>query len=132
MKKALKRIGVGTFSAFLLYFGAFYVLGWLAPSNDAINQFYSEHFYKLREWKERNYLKQVDRYEGRFTNYADGKAGIQYPEGGGISFFIPDSLRPQTENIPDGTFVSADIGPLLDRTSVGIYYYELRNITAQN
>jgi hypothetical protein len=132
MKKALKRITAITFAAFLSYFGAFYVLGWLAPSNDTVNQFYSKHFYKLREWKERDYLKQVDRYEGAFRIYADGKAGIQYAEGKGISFFIPDSLRSQTESIPNGALVSANIGPLLDASSVGIYHYELRNISVKN
>lgn len=132
MKTALKRITIGTFAAFLLYFGAFYVLGWLAPSNDTINRFYSKHFYELREWKERNYLKQFDRYEGAFRNYTDGKAGIQYAEGKGISFFIPELLRSQTESIPDGAFVSANIGPLLDESSVGIYHYELRNISVRN
>ena len=132
MKKALKRITIGILAAFSLYFGAFYLMGWLAPSNDTINQFYSKHFYELREWKERDYLKQVDHYEGPFRTYADGKAGIQYEEGKGISFFIPESLRPQMESIPDGAFVSANIGPLLDESSVGIYHYELRNISVKN
>jgi len=132
MKIALKRITIGILVTVCLYFGSFYVMGWLAPSNDTINQFYSKHFYKLREWKERDYLKQVDRFEGAFRNYADGKAGIQTEEGKGISFFIPESLRSQTESIPDGAVVSANIGPLLDDTSIGIYHYELRNISVRN
>ncbi|WP_148216422.1 hypothetical protein [Coraliomargarita akajimensis] len=131
MKNALKRITIGLFAASTLYFGAFYLMGWLAPSNGTINQFYSRHFYKLREWKEREHLKQVERYEGSFSNYADGKARIQYGEGKGISFFIPESLRSQTEIIPDGAIVSANIGPLLDHSSVGIYHYELRTIRFQ-
>ena len=132
MKKILKRITIGIFAAFSLYFGAFYIMGWLAPSNDTINQFYSKHFYKLREWKERDYLKQVDHFEGAFKNYSDGKARIKYSERKSISFFIPKSLRTQTENLPDGTLVSANIGSLLDESSVGIYHYELRNISVKN
>jgi hypothetical protein len=86
----------------------------------------------MREWKERDYLKQVDHFEGAFRNYADGKAGIQTAEGKAISFFIPESLRSQAESISDGAVVSANIGPLLDETSVGIYHYELRNISVRN
>jgi hypothetical protein len=132
MKKAIKRITLGIIVACSFYFGAFYLMGWLAPSNDTINQFYSKHFYKMREWKERDYLKRVDHFEGAFRNYVDGRAGIDDADRKGISFFIPDSLRAQTESIPDGTVVSANIGPLLDESSIGIYHYELRNISIKN
>ena len=110
------------------YFASFFILGWLAPHNMAINRFYSEQFYSLRCAYESNYINRLERYDGilRFTRSGDPiVVKDQKPSTG---FLVPESLKDAIYGMPDGSEVEIYVGKRLDRESVGIYHHELRSI----
>ncbi|WP_309380095.1 hypothetical protein [Cerasicoccus frondis] len=112
-----------------LYFGAFLVLGHMASRYPAVNRFYSDFYYPMREWKERRYLDAVSTYRGQFYLGEEfGKGSISTGPGKGVGFLVPDELVDKVYSIEEQSTVEVEIGMQLDRETIGVYHYELRAI----
>ena len=128
MKKNLKYI-IGSLLVIVAgYFVSFFILGWLAPHDAAINRFYSDKFYSLRCAYESDYINRLEKHEGILHFSVSGMPIIHKEKGTGTGFIVPEALKAELAGIPDGTEVEAYIGKRLDRESIGIYHYELRRI----
>jgi hypothetical protein len=104
------------------------LLGFIAPKNQQINAFYSSTFYSLRCALEAGYMNRLERHEGTLVFSIKGEPSVQKTAHQGIGFETPDELKKKVAAIPAGTKVQVYIGRRLDRESVGVYHYELRDI----
>jgi|GEM_PF-3106883 len=127
--RTLKIALITAISCPVLYFSAFYILGWLAPNNDKINKFYSSKFYGLRQWKEAEYLNKEEVFEGELYFSTNNSPGVQLRKGHGIGFEVPSYLDERVSKIPSGSRVRIHVGKKLDDKSIGMYWNELREIS---
>lgn len=128
MKNTLKYIIGSILALVVCYFAAFFILGWLAPHNTAINRFYSDKFYSLRCAYESDYINRLETHEGILRFSVSGDPGVLKAKGTGIGFIVPEALKEAVASIPDGSEVEVYIGKRLSRESIGTYHNELRRI----
>lgn len=128
MNKPLQVTLIIITSCAVLYLGAFYFLGRLAPNNAKINEFYSSKFYGLRQWKEAAYLNKLEIFDGELYFNVNNEPGLLLSDGSAIGFTIPDHLKERVFQIPSGSEIQIHVGKTLDKKSVGMYWNELREI----
>jgi hypothetical protein len=128
MKRTIKILATIILVPSGIYLGAFLLLGWLAPRDQKINAYYSSTFYSLRCLLESNHLNKLEVHEGILVFSTKGEPSIQKSAHRGIGFETPNELKSKLAAIPAGTRVQAYIGRRLDRESIGVYHYELREI----